>query len=188
MSHDCICPDCFGYMLDMENKKNWKKCLICGYCKKIGWGPMISKEELLKDRDKQFPDEYTQTVSDNLNALLIVLNKIREKYGKPMLISSGWRPKAINDKTSNSAAMSNHMLGLAADIRDMDRKFMHWCLDNLEFLSELGVYMEDFRYTPSWLHIQIVPPKSGKRIYIPSTNPASDPGCWSGEYPSKYDK
>jgi len=67
----------------------------------------ISKDELLKGRDKQYPNDYTQEISDNLDKLLIPLNKIRDAYGKPMTIDSGWRPPSINGSTPGAAPIQN---------------------------------------------------------------------------------
>lgn len=187
MRPDPICPVCSAYALDYELKKGYKKCLSCRYTYNPNEGRMITKDEILKGRDKEYPNEYTKDISDNIDKLLIVLNKIRKEYGQPMTVASGWRPSKINESTSNAAKKSNHLLGLAVDIRDIDGKVMRWCLNNLKLLSDLGVYLEDFRYTPSWVHFQIVPPKSHKRIYVPSSNPASANGRWDGNYDVIYD-
>jgi hypothetical protein len=34
-------------------------------------------------------------------------------------------------------------------------------------LEEAGLFMESPSKTPRWVHFQTVPPKSGKRIFIP---------------------
>jgi hypothetical protein len=38
-------------------------------------------------------------------------------------------------------------------------------------LQEMGLWMEDPRWCPTWLHVQCVPPASDRRVYIPSANP-----------------
>lgn len=146
----------------------------------------ISKDELLKGRDKQFPSEYTQEVSGNLDKLLIPLNKIRDAYGKPMSVSSGWRPAAVNG-SAGGASKSKHLVGLACDIVDSDGAVMKWVLQNLQMMKDLGIYMEDFRWTPNWVHFQLGGPGSGKRIYVPNSNPASAPSKWDGKYDSQFD-
>lgn len=143
---------------------------------------MITKEELLKGRDQQFPNDYTEEVSDNLDLLLVALNKIRDAYGIPMVINSGWRPPSINAKTSSAAQHSKHLIGLAADVADADGKLWIWTLENLELMKELNIYMEDKRWTPSWTHFQLGPPASGKRIFIPSSSPPLAPDVWDGNY------
>ena len=149
---------------------------------------MISKEEMLQGRDKQYPNDYTQEVSDNLDKFLEVFNKVREAYGKPMKVNSGWRPPSINASTPGAATHSKHMLGLAIDIADGDNEVMNWVLENLDLMQELDLYMEDFRWTPGWTHFGLGAPASGKRIFVPSAARATAPDRWDGKYDSKYDK
>lgn len=128
---------------------------------------MINKSELLMGRDVQYAAEYTQEISANLDKLLIHLNQFRALYGKPMTVSSGWRPAAVNAALANAAKKSNHMLGLACDFKDADGSLAAWCLNNLTILEQCGLYMEDPASTPNWCHLQCVPPKSGKRVFKP---------------------
>lgn len=148
---------------------------------------MITKDEILMGRDKAYASEYTQEISDNIDKMLEPLNIVRQEYGKPMYVSSGWRPPAINESTSNSGKASNHLKGLAVDFKDHDGKLREWVIANLKRLAELGFYFEDFRWTPTWVHFQIVPPGSKRRVYIPSTKPAIKPDAWSGEYDRSLD-
>lgn len=152
----------------------------------------ITKDELLMGRDKSYPNEYTKEISDNLDKLLAAMNQVRAAYGAPMRVTSGWRPAAINGAIPNAAKRSNHMMGLAVDISDRDGKLRGWVLDNLALMQQLGIYIEDFRWTSTWVHFQVVPTRSGKRIFIPYAdivkNPMTAPGSWSGKYDSKYDK
>jgi uncharacterized protein YcbK (DUF882 family) len=149
---------------------------------------MISKQELTMGREKQFAADYTKEIDANLNVLLDKLNTIREKYGKPMVVSSGWRPKSVNDVTANAAKTSKHLVGLAADILDKDCKLWNWVMQNLQLIQDLGLYLEDKRHTPNWVHFGIGAPKSGKRIFKPSTAPYVDASLWDGQYDSKFDK
>lgn len=51
----------------------------------------------------------------NLDRLAGVLDRIREKYGKPIKVNSGFRSRAVNAAVGG-ASSSMHQLGLAADI------------------------------------------------------------------------
>jgi hypothetical protein len=148
---------------------------------------MISKDELLKGRDTQYPNDYNDTISSNLDSLLIPLNKIREAYGKPMTVNSGWRPPSVNAATPGAATHSKHMIGLACDIADSNNEVMNWVLANLQLMKDLNIYMEDFRWTPGWTHFQLGPPTSGKRIFIPSANRPLSPARWDGSYDTSMD-
>jgi uncharacterized protein YcbK (DUF882 family) len=149
---------------------------------------MIKLEEILMGRDTKYPQDFTPEVKANIKVLYEKINIIREKYGKPMSVSSGWRPQAINDATSNAAKKSKHIVGLAIDIKDTDSKLWKWCMENLELLQELGLYLEDKRWTPTWVHFQIGPPASGLRIFRPSRAAATAPELWNGNYDQKYNK
>lgn len=127
----------------------------------------ITKDEILMGRDKTHKNEYTQEVSDNIDKLLIPLNKFREIYGKPMTVSSGWRPPSLNATVKNAAKKSNHMLGLACDFVDSGGELDAFCMKNLNVLEELGLYLEHPDATQGWSHFQCVSPKSGNRVFRP---------------------
>lgn len=143
---------------------------------------LVTKDEILDGRDKTYASEYTQEISDNIDTLLVPINEARYKYGKPMHVNSGWRPAAVNAGIPNAAKMSNHMKGLAVDFADPNGELREWVLANLDYLASLGLYFEDFRWTKGWVHFQCVPPKSKKRIFVPNSDPATDPDCWDGQY------
>lgn len=148
----------------------------------------ISKNELLMGRDVQYPNEYTKEISNNIDKLLIAINKIRTAYGKPMTVTSGWRPQQINASTPGAATKSKHTMGLAVDIQDKDDKLMHWVLANLELMKQLDIFIEDFRWTPGWVHFQLGQPASGNRIFVPSTAKPIVPNRWSGTYDHSVDQ
>lgn len=116
----------------------------------------ISKSEILMGRDKQFPTDYTQEVSDNIDKLLIPLNKFRELYNHPMVVSSGWRPPSINKKIGG-ASHSNHCIGLACDFKDSDGSLAKFALelDKQGKLKELGLWLENPEKTKGWVHLDI---------------------------------
>lgn len=57
----------------------------------------------------------TFEIVDNLNRLADYLDNIREKLGKPILVSSGYRCPVLN-KAVGGVANSQHQKGLAADL------------------------------------------------------------------------
>ena len=92
--------------------------------------------------------------------MLDKFDQIREAYGKPIYITSGSRCEKQNKKIGGSPK-SNHVAGKAIDVvRTADlEKFI---LANLE---SLDIYIEDLSVTLTWIHVQIVPPKSGNRQF-----------------------
>lgn len=147
----------------------------------------ISKEELLEGRDQKYPNDYTQEISDNLDTFLIPINKIRDAWGKPMKVDSGWRPPSINAGTPGAATHSKHMQGLAADIADTDGSLWTWVLENLQLMKDLNIFIEDRRWTPTWVHFGLGKPASGHRIFVPNPNPALAPDNWDGVYDHSFD-
>lgn len=123
---------------------------------------MITAKEL--NPNNYSMDAETQA---NFDDLLMKLNKVRAKYGKPMYINSGLRSQADQQRINPKAPKSKHLLGQAADIRDVDGAFWKWCMINMDFMVEVGFWFEDKSATPTWCHIQTVPPRSGKRIFLP---------------------
>src|ERR1035437_101975 len=147
----------------------------------------ISKQEILQGRDLEYPNDYTPEISKNIDNLLVAMTQIRSQYNHIMIINSGWRPPSINSSVPGAAKNSKHLIGLACDLNDPDGSLWQWVLNNLDLMQKLGIYFEDKRGTPSWVHFQLGPPSSNKRIFIPNTSPPSDSSLWNGKYDSKFD-
>lgn len=135
---------------------------------------MITMKEILKDVDF---NSLSPEIQNNLNDLLEKVNRLRTAYGKPMKVTSGLRSmvdhlriyaqKGITDK-SKIPMKSKHLSGQACDFGDADnalKAFIRGCTE--EELDYYGLYFESFEHTPNWLHVQSVPPKSGKRFFAP---------------------
>jgi len=125
----------------------------------------ISKAEILMGRDKDYPLDVEQL--QNLQKLLVAVNLFRQHYGKSMIVSSGYRPAAINAKTKGAAKKSNHMKVLACDFQDTDGAIDKFCIDNLHILEACGLWLESPDSTVGWSHLQCIPPKSGNRVFKP---------------------
>jgi hypothetical protein len=94
--------------------------------------------------------------------MLDKFDEIRSAYGKSIIITSGSRCEKHNKKIGGSKN-SNHVKGLALDLMRTD-SLEDFILKNLETLD---IYIEDLAYTKNWIHVQIVPPASKKRIFKP---------------------
>jgi len=110
-------------------------------------------------------------IDANLLILLEKLNKIRVVWGKPMTITSGLRNQAQQDALisigKSTASKSKHLYGQAADISDPNGDLKAFIMANISLIEEIGLWCEDFDHTPTWIHFQIVSPKSSKRFFIP---------------------
>lgn len=144
----------------------------------------IGMDELLRGADFR---SLPASIQDNLNELHRRVNIIRAAYGKPLHVTSGFRDPARNS-AAGGAIKSKHLIGCAVDFRDnAPHEFWNWCLTNLPLFVSTGLWLEDKRHTKTWLHVQIQAPRSGSRIFIPSSKTAPHPDIWSGEYDKSYD-
>lgn len=149
---------------------------------------MITLEQYLMGRDKKYPSEYNDTIKKNALQLIDKVNSFLTQIGaKSVVVTSGWRPAAVNGSVKGAASNSKHLTGSAVDLADADGKLWELISKNLPLAKKLGLYFEDKRWTPTWCHIQVGPPKSGKRVYVPSSAPALAPKAWDGVYDKSLD-
>ena len=94
-------------------------------------------------------------VEENLRALVDeVLDPLRERYGKPIYVNSGYRCPKLNQLV-NGAANSQHMKGEAADIRPVksEKLKVKSELDELvRILIENGKFDQLIIY-PTFIHV-----------------------------------
>ncbi len=137
---------------------------------------MITLTGYWMGRDSKYRAECTEEIQTNADETVRRVNlllTLAEKDGiVRSMVSSGWRPPAVNDGTANAAKRSSHLLALAVDVQDLNRELAQWCVNNKSLLVDCQLWMEDPRWTPTWVHLQTVPPNSGKLVYIPSSKPA----------------
>lgn len=141
---------------------------------------MIKPDEILKGQ------ECPEELQENLNTLVERLNMVRDDWGKPMVVTSGYRSKErqieiYKDKCvkrefpfqdgrfdmTRIPMKSAHLYCQAVDIADGDGKLKAWLQEDEGRLERYDLYCEDFEHTPTWVHFQINPPKSGRRIFKP---------------------
>lgn len=134
---------------------------------------MITMNELLSNQATF--DSLDNDVQENLNQLFLKVNIVRKEYGKPMIVTSGLRTKKHHLEIYARKGIyppkvpmkSNHLFGRAVDFADGDGKLKKWILENIALMEEIGLWMEDFNATKTWVHFQINPPKSGNRFFKP---------------------
>ncbi len=134
-------------------------------------------------RDETYRHELTDEIQCNAADTVAKANALLERAGFAHVctVNSGWRPRQINAATPNASPTSHHLTGRAVDLPDPDRRLAAWCVNHLAVLAEIGLWLEDPRWTHDangdhWVHVQTVPPRSGSRVFIPSDAPAPDPG------------
>jgi len=145
---------------------------------------MIEIKDYWMGRDVRFAAELTPEIETNAAETIRRVNLLLDRAALDGVypgidprtgteVSSGWRPAAINEHTKNAASGSKHLTARAEDVRDtQQRSLARWCVSHQDVLAEIGLWIEDPQWCPTWVHFQTVPPGSGLRVYVPSTAPA----------------
>lgn len=124
----------------------------------------FSESEILMGRIQ--PADLTPLQTDNLHKLVERLNALFSTFNGPIKVSSGYR-RPVDNLKAKGAARSHHLECAAVDLQDRDGKVWAFCTANLQLCEDLGLWLEDKQATPTWVHLQIYPPKSGRRIFKP---------------------
>lgn len=126
----------------------------------------ITRKEVLMGRDVEYP--LSEEQEKNLEKLLEAVNKLRSLYGKPMRVTSGYRPGHYNTK-AGGGKRSAHLTCEAVDFADKDRALTNFCTDDI--LEQCGLWMESPDVATTWCHLQTREPKSRwngrKRVFNP---------------------
>ena len=128
---------------------------------------MILLSDYWMGRDKENLSDMTGTILDNASETVNRANLLLRAFGQERTVNSGWRPPSVNAATPGSALKSKHLTGQAIDLADPEGDLDEWCFDHPETLEQIGLWQEHPASTKGWCHVQIVPPKSGKRVFYP---------------------
>lgn len=124
--------------------------------------------EYFMSRDLQYKTLLTDELRRNAIVTISRANRLLAEFGDTRrLVRSGWRPPDVNAQTPGAAVNSRHMTCEAVDIDDPDGDLDEWALDRGDLLAEIELWQEHPAATKGWAHFQIVPPKSGKRVFYP---------------------
>lgn len=115
-------------------------------------GQYFKVEELLRSQTaEKCKIDNTPTddeIIDNINYTIQRLDEIREGYGKPIIINSGYRCPELNSKVGGVSS-SFHQLGLAVDIK--------WDSDLFTYLQQHCSFHKLLRETNKhgvrWIHL-----------------------------------
>ena len=124
-------------------------------------GKYFTINELTKSSTAQrlhINNNPTQEVKDNLNKLIDnVLDPLRELYGKPIIVNSGYRCIKLN-KAIGGAKNSQHLVGQASDIRTVQNtKESNKELFDLIKNSKLPFDQLINEYDYNWVHVSYSP-------------------------------
>ncbi len=144
--------------------------------------PRVPKGESMGIRDLKIADILTssgkfperpvkwppaQNIVAHAYDMVAKLNRLLLYWERPITISSGYRPPAVNAVTKGAAKGSLHQMCAAVDVVDPGGRLAAFCLADLPMLEHLGLWMEDPAFTRGWCHLQLFAPKSGNRVFQP---------------------
>lgn len=106
--------------------------------------------------ERRIKNEPTPAVEDNLRLLVErLLDPLRERYGKPVVVDSGFRNAQVN-KLVGGVANSQHLTGCAADLQTGSR------LENqhlARLLAQSGLPFDQLidEHDYGWVHVSYNP-------------------------------
>ena len=101
------------------------------------------------------------SMDNMLNLIVFCLQPIRDKIGKPMIISSGYRNSQVN-KLVGGSPTSEHLKGMAVDftVKGMTVSQV------IDFIKKSGVeYNQLINEYNRWVHISFVKGKNRKQCF-----------------------
>lgn len=102
-----------------------------------------------------------------INLVTHILDPLREAYGKPIRVNSGYRSPALNAAIGGSKT-SDHMNGKAADITGGSRKENQKLFDLIQKLKlpfdQLIFEKGNRKEGPDWVHVSWNPDRNRRQI------------------------
>ena len=105
----------------------------------------------------------------NLKRVCGWLEVLRERYGKPIIINSGYRSPQLNKKIGG-VPTSNHLTGCAVDIRVADmEQLIRYAAILLDYADESHQQFDELliernRYGAIWLHFAVRPKDNRRKV------------------------
>lgn len=124
--------------------------------------------ELLNAGQHKWKESEVDIVTKrNLEDLIRKVNALG--YKPPMNASSCLRSIKDQQRINPKAMGSSHLYGCAVDISDPDGKLKAWLQTDAgnRALINNGLWAEDYKSTPTWVHLQTYAPKSMLRVFKP---------------------
>ena len=124
---------------------------------------MLKSETADKNKIQNTP---SVEVEQNIEELLEVLDGLREHYGKPIKITSGYRCTELN-KLVGGSPTSAHVIGYAADLQPVGDTFENFKASVLEWLNKSGVKFDqcilERNKNTQWVHFGLYNRKGQQR-------------------------
>lgn len=108
-------------------------------------------------------------IKENLEKLIEFLNPLREAWGSPIIITSGYRSQQLNDKIGGSST-SAHCYGWAADMIPQNKELDKFKQFVKEYLKDkkFDQYIDEQSGNSSWVHLGLYHPdgKQQRRQFL----------------------
>ena len=109
------------------------------------------------------------SIKENLEKLIEFLNPLREAWGSPIIITSGYRSLELN-KVLNGSSTSAHVAGWAVDMVPQNGKINEFKQFVREYLKdkEFDQYIDEASGNSSWVHLGLYHPdgKQQRRQFL----------------------
>lgn len=103
------------------------------------------------------PNDPNEAQIKDLYRLMDYLDKVREAFGKAIIVTSGFRSERLNDRIGGSDK-SQHMKGQAADIRPHDIKELRSLFATIRRVGGFDqLILEEPAGRTPWIHVSIAP-------------------------------
>lgn len=123
---------------------------------------MINSAKAAEFSIDNFPKDCD--IIDNIIYTMECLDKIREEYGLPLYITSGYRCPDLNTKVGGKET-SQHLKGRAADINlgsvEKNRAFFNWVVCNRDEIN-FDQLIDESHF--SWVHISFKKENNRKQV------------------------
>lgn len=96
-----------------------------------------------------------------------IFQPIRDHFGKPIFVSSGYRSKELNDNTPGASITSQHCKGEALDIDNdavdypTNKMIFEYIKEHLDFDQLIWEHGDD--NNPSWVHVSFTDKRKNRK-------------------------
>lgn len=104
--------------------------------------------------DRYEAEDFTPDVLANIQVTKSKINLILYDLGiRSAVVSSGFRPRNVNEKIATASKKSAHLLGQGVDLEDPKGSIKNAIVKNPHLLAKHGLWMEAPEFTPGWCHL-----------------------------------
>ena len=136
---------------------------------KMSLSPHFKLGEFTESEYKDVYNIPSHVAIENMKRVCGWLEVLRDRYGSPIIINSGYRSSQLNKKVGG-VATSNHVTGCAVDIRCSEAEqaidyayiLKAYSKESQQDFDEL--FIEKNRYGRYWVHFAVRPKENRRKI------------------------